>query len=178
MVPLRVLGARVLIRPDVQANAPKTLDSGLVVAPSLVSAVTGEDPTVSVCRGEVIAVGQPRHPLEQEAVTLAAKFERYATNEHSDTHAEALRDGAHLLRDLVCKAPSVSTGDDVLFSHDAGQLITLDDDTYVILLDEELLAVIEPELVSTSLLTSLFNHQSPSAYGVRRDGTIGPDPDE
>ena len=143
-VPLRVLGDRVLIRPDVSANAPEALDSGLLVAPSLASAVTGEDPTVSLCRGEVMAVGHPRHPLHREAVTLAVRLERYATNGHSDTHAETLRDGAALLRDLVRHAPSVSPGDDVLFSHDAGQQITLDDELYVLLRDEELLALIEP----------------------------------
>ena len=147
-VPLRVLGSRVLIRPDVQANAPEVLESGLLVAPSLASAVSGEDPTVSVCRGEVICVGHPRHPLHTEALALAVKLERYATDGHhvrvSETHAETLHDGASLLRDLVRMVPSVSPGEDVLFSHDAGQQITLDDDTYLLLRDEELLAVIEP----------------------------------
>ena len=142
--PLRVLGARVLIRPDRQTNAPAVLESGLLVAPSLASAVSGEDPTVSVCRGEVIRVGHPRHPLHTEVLALAVKLDQYATNGHSDTHAETLHDGASLLRDLVRIVPSVSPGEDVLFSHDAGQQITLDDDTYLLLRDEELLAVIEP----------------------------------
>ncbi len=43
-VPLRVLGDRVLVKQDINANAPTTTESGVVLAPSLASAVTGSDP--------------------------------------------------------------------------------------------------------------------------------------
>jgi co-chaperonin GroES (HSP10) len=54
-------------------------------------------------------------------------------------------DAAHLLRDLVRRQPCVSVGDDVLFSHDAGQETVIDNETYIILREAELLAVVEPE---------------------------------
>lgn len=142
---LRVLGDRVLVRPDVNANAPETLASGVVVAKSLAAAVTGHDETLSVSRGTVIAVGQPRHPYYHESMHLADKLDRLVLATPSSTNAELYTDAAKLLRDLVRKEPSVGLEDDVLFSHDAGQQITMDGETSVILHDHEILAVVEPE---------------------------------
>ena len=148
MIPLKVLGHRVLVKPDINANAPETLASGITIAKSLAAAVTGDDPTVSVHRGTVVALGTLRHPRWQEATTLAEKVERFAARGETEHRTHAFLDAAHMLRDLVRVQPSVAVGDDVLFSHDAGQQITLDDDTYVLLQDGELLAVVEPEPVS------------------------------
>lgn len=144
-VPFRVLGDRVLVRPDVNANAPVKTDAGIYVAKSLVAAVTGEDATRSVHRGTVIAVGNPKHPLQHEAVTLAGTVEKYARMGETPTREEAFVDAAHLLRDLVRRHPCCRVGDDILFSHDAGQELTLDGETYIILHESELLAIVEPE---------------------------------
>ena len=140
---MRVLGDRVLIRPDVIANAPEQRESGIVLAKSLAAAVTGEDATTSLCRGTVIAVGTPRHPLRTEADDLADRITLRCGATDDD---DCILDAAHLLRDLVRKQPIVTIGDDVLFSHDAGQALTLDGTETVLLLREaELLAVIAPE---------------------------------
>ena len=145
MIPLKVLGDRVLIRPDTLANAPEQHGS-VFLAQSMAAAVTGEDATTSVSRGTVVALGTPRHPLWHEAEALARKVETFFAH---DGWTQAVRDivsdAAHMLRDLVRKQPAVLVGDDVLFSHDAGQEITLDGETYVLMREDELLAVIEPE---------------------------------
>ena len=137
---LKVLGGRVLIRPDVYANAPESRESGIIVARSMAAAITGEDATTSLCRGTVLAVGTTRHPLHDEAITLASKLEAWAADHDVEL------DAAHLLRDLVRKQPVVTIGDDVLFSHEAGQEVTLDGtETLLLMTEDELLAVIESE---------------------------------
>jgi co-chaperonin GroES (HSP10) len=142
VIPLKVLGDRVLVKPDVLDNAPEQ-HGGLYLAKSLAAAVTGEDTSTSLCRGTVVAVGNPKHPLAQEAQILALKLQKvYAVDV---TEEGAIADAAHMLMDLVRRAPCCAVGDDVLFSHDAGQEITLDRDTYVLMKESELLAVIEPE---------------------------------
>ena len=139
MIPIRVLGDRVLVKPDVNDNAPVTTEAGIVLAPSLASAVTGSDPTLSVSRGTVVGVGMPRHPLKEEAEALADKLSaRIAVA--SDPESDAVC----MLRDLVRRQPIVSVGDDVLFSHDAGQAIRVDHEDYIILREDELLAVVDP----------------------------------
>ena len=142
--PVRVLGDRVLVRPDVNANAPQQTDAGIYLATSLAAAVTGEDASTSLHRGTVIAVGNPKHPLHHEAASLATRLEAIEAS-YLDTF-DAVVDAAHLLRDLVRRQPCVSVGDDVLFSHDAGQELTLDGETFVILHETDLLAVVVPEV--------------------------------
>jgi co-chaperonin GroES (HSP10) len=142
MIPLKVLGDRVLVKPDVLENAPEQ-HGGLYVAKTLAAAVTGEDVSTSLCRGTVVAVGNPQHPLKHEAEALARKMELWANVGHVEADDEL--DAARMLRDLVRRQPCCLVGDDVLFSHDAGQEITLDNDTYVLMKEDELLAVIEPE---------------------------------
>lgn len=141
-VPLRVLGDRVLVKPDVNSNAPEQLESGIVLAKSLAAAVTGSDPTNSVHRGTVIAVGNPRHPLYLEASGMADRIDKISA---PDIEFDLLDDAANMLRDLVLRQPCVAVGDDVLFSHDAGQETTIDGETYIIMREDELLAVVEPE---------------------------------
>ena len=143
--PVRVLGDRVLVRPDVNANAPQQTDAGIYLATSLAAAVTGEDATTSLHRGTVIAVGNPKHPLHHEAETLAGKLERFIDTSGMSGSEDEIWDAMHLLRDLVRRQPCVSVWDDVLFSHDAGQELTLDGETFVILHETDLLAVVVPE---------------------------------
>lgn len=57
-LPLRVLGSRVLIRPDVQSAAPEQTASGLYVAKSLAAAATGDDAVTWYVSGTVAAKGQ------------------------------------------------------------------------------------------------------------------------
>lgn len=53
---IRPLADRVLIEPDVEAQAPQAV-GGLIVATSLAAAVTGEDARTSRHTGRVAAVG-------------------------------------------------------------------------------------------------------------------------
>lgn len=140
-VPFKVLGPRVLVKPDVNSNAPEVQASGIVLAPSLASAITGEDPTTSVSRGTVVAIGTPAHPLKYEAEALAVKLETIWADDGEAAVNEL--DAVQMLRDLVRRVPCVALDDDVLFSHDAGQQVTMDGETYVILQETELLAVVE-----------------------------------
>ena len=139
MPPLRVLGDRVLIRPDEEPNAPEVLESGLVTARSLAAAITGQDTVTSVTRGTVVAVGQPRHPLREEASDLATRLERSTAYWPDDLG----KDAAQLLRDLSAREPAVKPGDDVLFSAQSGQDVTIAENRYIILREHELLAVID-----------------------------------
>ena len=139
--PLRVLGNRVLVRPDVNSNAPETSTGGIVMAASLAAAITGDDPTVSLCRGTVVGLGTLRHPLYDEATDLAERLE--SSTLYSVYDSDLLSDAAKLLRDVVRQAPPVGVGDDVLFSHDAGQQVDVKDETFVVLRDTELLAVVD-----------------------------------
>ena len=143
-LPLRVLGDRILIKPDVDEHAPEQVGS-VFVAKSLAAAVTGSDAVNSVCRGTVVAVGTPKHPLHDEAAILADTCEGYGLISSSETLKHTWHDAAHMIRDLVRKQPSASIGDDVLFSADAGQRIDLEDESYIILHDADLLAIVEPE---------------------------------
>lgn len=150
-VPVKVLGDRVLVKPDVIDNAPETTASGIVLAKSMAAALTGEDKTTSVSRGTVIAIGRPRHPLYVEALALAAKLDAVCCRSLADD--ERVSDAAHLLRDLVRRQPCSAVGDDVLFSHDAGQQITLEGEVYILLHEDELLAIVEPEPECVCLTT-------------------------
>lgn len=143
-LPLKVLGDRVLVKPDVLENAPETMETGLVVAKSLAAAVTGADTTTSVSRGTVIAVGRPRHPLHDVAEDLARRLERTPWVDDSDT----VRDAAQMLRDLVRRQPCCAIGDDVLLSPDAGQQIAIENETYILMHEDEVLAIVEPELMT------------------------------
>ena len=147
-IPLKVLGSRVLVKPDVLSNAPVQTATGVFIAATLAAAVTGEDATVSVHRGTVVAVGKPQHPLKHEAEQLAVKLDVFRQSTLTSYDEHVWDDAAHLLRDLVRVQPSVHLGDDVLFSNDAGQNITVDGETYVLLHDGELLAIVEPETVA------------------------------
>ena len=136
-LPLKVLGDRVLVKPDILSNAPVQTDSGVVIATSMAAAVTGEDATPSVNRGTVIAVGHPKHPRAEEVLELVNELEQVEFRRAEDIS---------LLRDLVRREPCCAVGDDVLFAYDAGQQITLDDESYILLHEADLLAIVEPEV--------------------------------
>lgn len=146
-LPLKVLGDRVLVKPDTIDNAPERLQSGILIAKSMAAAVTGEDAEHSINRGTVVAVGNPKHPRAVEAKEIAEKniAPCWPTKEHSETcpHCKAY----DFIMDLVRREPCCQIGDDVLFAYDAGQSITLDDETYILLHENDLLAVVEPEVL-------------------------------
>lgn len=151
-LPLKVLGDRVLVKPDTIENAPERLQSGILLAKSMASAVTGEDVEQSVTRGTVIAVGNPKHPRAEGAIAAANILRKWVADyppfESCDDYGNSYEDLvriADLLDDLVRREPCCAVGDDVLFAYDAGQKITLDDETFILLHENDLLAVVEPE---------------------------------
>jgi len=64
-LPFRPLGARVVIKADVEDHAPETLASGLVTATSLAAAVEGSDAEDSWFVGTVVGLGpeQSKDPI-------------------------------------------------------------------------------------------------------------------
>ena len=121
---LTPLGARVLIKPEVSAD---TTESGLILPENR------SEKAVEM-RGTVVAVGSPSHPRKLDAEMYAEWLE-----DQGERHIEA----AELLRDLTRREPCVRVGDDVLFSWSAGQEITVEDETFLLLREEDLLAVVE-----------------------------------
>jgi len=134
---LRPLNDRVLIKPHV---APTETPSGL----SVVEHYKPEQV------GTVVAVGIQTHPRKAAAETLAERLDRIGPGVDADGHFDYFSEeeraaAVQLVRDLVRREPCVKPGDDVLFSWQAGQEIFLhDDDTrYLIVREDDLLAVIE-----------------------------------
>lgn len=129
---LQPIGDRVLIKPDVPAD---TTASGL----HLVQHWKPEN-----C-GEIVAVGEPRHPLKAEAEDLADRLEKRIAqiiSEGSDNH-DHMGDAAAMLRDLVKREPAVKVGDVVVFSWTSGQELVIDGTKYLLMREDDLLGVLE-----------------------------------
>lgn len=64
-LPFRPLGARVVIKADVEDRAPETIESGLVIAKTLAAAVEGSDSEDSWFVGTIVGMGpeQSKDPL-------------------------------------------------------------------------------------------------------------------
>ncbi len=129
---LRPLNDRILIRPHKSADET---ESGLQLPENR------SDQYVQM-HGTVIAVGPCAHPLRHEASTLATRLLQVSGQYAPDT-AAPLRDAADLLLDVTRKLPCVKPGDDVLFSWNVGQEVTVDDDTFLLMREDDLLAVLE-----------------------------------
>jgi co-chaperonin GroES (HSP10) len=130
-VNFRPLGDRVLIRPE----KPSDISDGGI---HLVEARKPDE-----C-GEIVAVGESRHPRKEEAETLANFLDGEERCVCDGTGCQVC-EAATLLRDLVRKEPCVKVGDTVLFSWASGQEITVDDgkETYLLMRESDLLAVLE-----------------------------------
>lgn len=127
---LKPLGDRVLIKPH---ENPNETESGLILPENR------SDRFVEM-QGTVIAVGTPKHPMKTHAEAVAFELMNEC-NIPESPHAR----GAKLLQDLVRREPCVKPGDDVLFSWNVGQEVTVDDETYLLLRESDLLAILEPD---------------------------------
>lgn len=126
---LRPLNDRVLIKPH---QNPDVTESGLVLPENRAE-------RYAEMQGTVVAVGRMKHPRKNDAEFLAFTIERNARCEPPE-----LRDTIiNMLRDLVRREPIVKEGDDVLFSWSVGQEITIDDERYLLMREDDLLAVLE-----------------------------------
>lgn len=125
---LKPLGNRILIKPH---KAPEQTESGLYVCEH-------KKPEQS---GVVIAVGTPTHPRKLEAEALAwslADIHNTGTF-MSDTVLQA----SDLLFDLVRREPCVKVGDDVIFSWQSGQTLTVDGEEFLLMPEDDILCVLE-----------------------------------
>lgn len=118
---LRPLGNRILIRPE---PAQDKTESGLWIAEQKKPDQTGT----------VVAVGVPVHPKRDEAIAAAEWLD-----DQGDRHIEV----ADLLRALVRRHPIVQVGDVVVFSWQSGQELTVDGERFLLMPEDDLLAVLE-----------------------------------
>lgn len=125
MVPLRVLGDRVLIKP---IENPTETASGLILA----------EHRKPETMGTVVAVGLQTHPLRADAEALAVQVEQ--------DFPESGPAIAELLRCATQRTPDVHVGDTVIFSWTSGQEIFIDDEEptrHLLMREADVLAVLE-----------------------------------
>ena len=144
-IPIKPLGDRILIQADPEDHAPLKTDSGLFIAGSLASAVTGEDASPSWCVGTVMAVGPD--VLAFDVRPFVKKRLSNLLGLGNISHG-AIRDMLHDLEELPhITVDPIHIGDRVTFSWAAGQEMTVNDHTYLIMHAHEVLAVLEAEVV-------------------------------
>jgi chaperonin GroES len=118
---LRPLGNRILIKPEA---AQDRTESGLWLQEDKKPDQTGT----------VVAIGTLTHPRRDEALQAAERCDWVMGSE----------DGiGDLLRALVAREPVVKVGDFVLFSWQSGQELVVDGERYLLLPEDDLLAVLE-----------------------------------
>jgi co-chaperonin GroES (HSP10) len=139
---MRPLGDRVLVKPY---KNPNVTESGLHLPENR------GDQYVEM-QGEVVAVGLMTHPRRAEADELARELwscelaiarQIKTPTFNPEAKADSLMRAGVLLHELTQREPVVSIGDQVLYSWASGQEITIDDERYILLREEELLAVLE-----------------------------------
>jgi len=123
---LRPLGNRILIRPEA---AQDRTESGLWIQEDKKPDQTGT----------VVAIGTLTHPLKAEAEELADKLAP-RISDLGLTFQDAIVD---MLRRLVAREPIVKVGDFVMFSWQSGQELIVDGERYLLLPEDDLLAVLE-----------------------------------
>lgn len=112
---------RVLIKPE---KNPEQTESGLWLSEHKKPEQTGT----------VVAVGACEHSRKIEVEALLEKY-GYELDDHE----------AALLRSLVRPAPLVKEGDYVVFGWNVGQEIRIDDETYLLMRETDILCVLEGE---------------------------------
>lgn len=143
MIPIRVTKGRVLIRPDVDAQAIDQTDGGIYIAKTLEAAVDGEDAREAWYSGTVLAIGD-RTDVFDVRPFLRRKLEdlqECATYDDVQRELRALLGAFEELpatRDL-----GFAVGDAVTYAAQAGQAVTIDGETYLILQESDILGVLE-----------------------------------
>ena len=127
---LRPLRDRVLIKPE---RNPEQTDSGLWLSEHKKPEQTGT----------VVAVGACEHPRRAEAHEIAKHL-----SDWFDDDGGAVTKAIDLLRELTRPAPLVKEGDYVVFGWNVGQEIRVDDETYLLMRETDILCVLEAETVT------------------------------
>jgi co-chaperonin GroES (HSP10) len=142
-IPIRVVGPRVLIKPDIEEQKPEQTASGLYLAKTLEAAATGEDAREAWYTGVVVAFGEERPAFD------VRPYVKRRLNEALDatSYLDLATDIAALYIDLdtlpTDRARDVSVGDHVTFSARAGQELDIDGDSYLIMNETDILGVLE-----------------------------------
>jgi chaperonin GroES len=127
MTALRPLHDRVLIAPH---KNPDVSTSGLLHLPE-----NRTDQYLEM-QGTVVAVGTKSDAVSLDAVEAIVL--------EADSCADSYKYIVEALKALRSAPFDVQVGDDVLFSWTVGQEITIDDVKYLLLREEDILAVLEP----------------------------------
>lgn len=120
------LGDRVLIKPH---ERPAQTESGILLSEH-------RKPDTA---GTVVAVGRKEHPRKADAERLAELF----ASRPGGIGDWSYEDMSALLRELVWREPQVKFGDYVLFSWQSGQEFIMDHERFLIMHEDDILAVVE-----------------------------------
>ena len=142
MVPIRVMPGRVLIQPDIERQTVEQVGD-LYVAKTLEAAVEGEDAREAWYSGTVVAVNASDtdfdvRPFLRRKVRDLLNYAAYS---------DLLHGCEQLLRDVddlpLTREPGFRVGDAVTFAAQAGHILTIDGETYLMLAEHEVLGVLE-----------------------------------
>ena len=144
-VGVRVTQDRVLIKADREDKAPTQTASGLYVAQSLAAAVDGSDLGESWFVGTIVQLGPLVRRFDVRDTVLDWLQELLDEEYHVYSAAEL-----RLLKTRIERLPSehldpLKVGDRVVFSWASGQQVTIDDERYVVLRQDDVLGVLEGE---------------------------------
>ena len=137
-VAIRPTGHKVLVKPDA---APDTSAGGLVVPES-----ARREPAMS---GVVVAVGDgPASAHRVRAATITACVDRIVRLDDSDDDGicEGLACALESLRSFAAACTDLSEvhpGDRVCFPYTAGQRLQVDEETYFVMQEDDITAVLE-----------------------------------
>lgn len=151
MIPLRVLGDRVLValepkETQVEASTGMNYREEQRTASGIILAAPSAHVDLEVqTRGVVVALGEKSDSVSTDAVWQA--IDEAAVVEGDEPAVTLCQRPADVVRNLCALAPvpfSVQLGDCVLFPAGAGQSLPYDGVEYVVLKESEILGVLEP----------------------------------
>jgi co-chaperonin GroES (HSP10) len=139
-MPLHPLGNRVLVKPDAQ---PTTSESGLILL---------EDRHYIAMSGEVVAIARGPNSAHRLRAATIARCQRILDEVADRVPAGALHVELHkaFARYAMeqCTLPSVLEGDQVCFPYTAGHDVTIDGERFVLIKEDDLEAVWQPDRVT------------------------------
>ena len=135
---IRPTGSKVIVKPDV---APGISESGLIVPEN-----ARRDPAMS---GIVVAVGNgPASAHRVRAATIAACRDRIETAAQDAEDDYGMGAALAALPDAseAGSFSEVSPGDRVCFAYTAGQHLVVDDEQYLVMQEDDIVAVLDDEV--------------------------------
>ena len=149
-LPLRVLGPRVLIKPEVKTHAPEQTESGIFLAQTLSAAATGEDVVQWYDSGVIVALGDADAPFDVRPFVLRRLTELEINAWGVPPLHTITADALQFLRREIEALPArkvrdFNLGDRVTFSWEAGQQVTIDGEVYLVMAEDDILAVVSEE---------------------------------